>query len=68
MRVLLTGSAGFIATAIGRRLEARGDAVGRVDPVVRVDLMLARAHGGTEPGLEGCRFLVRLPLRVELAV
>ena len=43
MRVLLTGSAGFIGTAIGAALEAAGD------EVVRVDLMLEMAHGGTEP-------------------
>lgn len=43
MRVLLTGSAGFIGTAIGRRLEAAGD------EVVRVDLMLDSAHGATTP-------------------
>ncbi len=39
MKVLLTGSAGFIGTAIGAALEADGD------EVVRVDLMLAQAHG-----------------------
>ena len=39
MRVLLTGSAGFIGSEIGRRLEAAGD------EVVRVDVMLAQAHG-----------------------
>ena len=43
MRVLLTGSAGFIGTAIGQALEADGD------EVVRVDVMLAMAHGDTEP-------------------
>ncbi len=43
MKVLLTGSAGFIGTAIGAALEAAGD------EVVRVDLMLEMAHGGTEP-------------------
>lgn len=39
MKVLLTGSAGFIGSEIGRQLEAAGD------EVVRVDLMLAMAHG-----------------------
>lgn len=39
MRVLLTGSAGFIGTAIGTLLEAEGH------EVVRVDLMLPMAHG-----------------------
>ncbi|MDQ4052828.1 MAG: NAD-dependent epimerase/dehydratase family protein [Actinomycetota bacterium] len=43
MRVLLTGSAGFIGTAVGDRLEAEGD------EVVRVDLMLDSAHGATTP-------------------
>ncbi len=43
MRVLLTGAAGFIGTAIGAALEARGD------EVVRVDLMLPQAHGRSEP-------------------
>ncbi|WP_139984047.1 NAD-dependent epimerase/dehydratase family protein [Nocardioides litoris] len=43
MRVLLTGSAGFIGTAIGTALEADGH------DVVRVDLMLPQAHGATEP-------------------
>ncbi len=39
MKVLLTGSAGFIGSEICRQLEAAGD------EVVRVDLMLAMAHG-----------------------
>ena len=43
MRVLLTGSAGFIGTAIRRALLAAGD------EVVGVDLMLPAAHGTTEP-------------------
>jgi dTDP-L-rhamnose 4-epimerase len=43
MRVLLTGSAGFIGTAIGDQLEEAGD------EVVRVDLMLASAHGAATP-------------------
>ena len=39
MKVLLTGSAGFIGSEIGRQLEAAGD------EVVRVDLMqIGRAH------------------------
>jgi dTDP-L-rhamnose 4-epimerase len=43
VRVLLTGSAGFIGGAIDRALVARGD------EVVRVDLMLDKAHGATAP-------------------
>ena len=43
MRVLLTGAAGFIGSAIDRALAARGD------DVVRVDLMLPAAHGTAEP-------------------
>ncbi|GAB3261066.1 NAD-dependent epimerase/dehydratase family protein [Nocardioides dilutus] len=43
MKVLLTGSAGFIGSAIGRLLDADGH------EVVRVDLMLDKAHGTTEP-------------------
>jgi dTDP-L-rhamnose 4-epimerase len=42
MRVLLTGSAGFIGSAIGAALEAQGD------EVVRVDWMHPAAHGATE--------------------
>jgi len=42
VKVLLTGSEGFIGGAIGRQLEARGD------EVVRVDLMLEKAHGASE--------------------
>jgi len=41
MRVPLTGSAGFIGTAIGELLEAAGD------EVVRVDLTLDSAHRAT---------------------
>lgn len=43
MKVLLTGSAGFIGSAIGAALEAEGY------DVVRVDLMLATAHGDARP-------------------
>ncbi len=43
VKVLLTGSAGFIGSAIDRALTARGD------EVVRVDLMLPDAHGTAEP-------------------
>ncbi len=43
VRVLLTGSAGFIGTAVDRALTARGH------EVVRVDLMLPEAHGASEP-------------------
>ena len=39
MKVLLTGSAGFIGTAIGQALAEAGD------EVVRVDVMLPDAHG-----------------------
>ncbi len=42
MKVLLTGSAGFIGSAIGARLAAAGD------EVVPVDIMLANAHGSAE--------------------
>lgn len=41
MKVLLTGAAGFIGTAIGAALEERGD------EVVRVDAMLPQAHGNS---------------------
>jgi dTDP-L-rhamnose 4-epimerase len=43
MRVLLTGSAGFIGTAVGTALEEAGH------EVVRLDVMLPMAHGATEP-------------------
>jgi len=43
VKVLLTGSAGFVGTAVAGALEAAGD------EVVRVDLMLEQAHGATEP-------------------
>jgi dTDP-L-rhamnose 4-epimerase len=42
VRVVLTGSAGFIGTAVGELLDADGH------EVVRVDLMLPQAHGATE--------------------
>ncbi|MCZ4500718.1 MAG: wbiB [Marmoricola sp.] len=42
MKVLLTGSAGFIGTAIGTQLDEAGD------EVVRVDVMLPQAHGSRE--------------------
>ncbi len=42
MRVLLTGSAGFIGSAIGDQLAAAGD------EVVPVDIMLENAHGSAE--------------------
>jgi dTDP-L-rhamnose 4-epimerase len=43
VKVLLTGSAGFIGSAIGRRLTDAGH------EVVGVDLMLASAHGSSVP-------------------
>ena len=43
MRVLLTGSAGFVGTAVDTALEDAGH------EVVRVDAMLPQAHGATEP-------------------
>jgi dTDP-L-rhamnose 4-epimerase len=43
VRILVTGSAGFIGSAVTDQLVARGD------EVVRVDLMLPQAHGGAEP-------------------
>jgi dTDP-L-rhamnose 4-epimerase len=43
VRVLVTGSAGFIGSAVTDALLARGD-----EPV-RVDVMLAQAHGSAEP-------------------
>ena len=42
MRILLTGSAGFIGSAVAKALESRGD------EVVRVDLMLEQAHGTSD--------------------
>jgi len=43
LRILLTGSAGFIGTAVGELLETDGH------EVVRVDVMLPMAHGVVEP-------------------
>ncbi len=43
VKVLLTGSAGFIGSAVGEQLAADGD------EVVRVDLMLDSAHGAATP-------------------
>lgn len=43
MRIVVTGSAGFIGSAICRQLEDAGD------EVVRVDLMLPQAHGSGAP-------------------
>ena len=43
MRVVVTGSAGFIGAAICRLLEEAGD------EVVRVDAMLPQAHGTATP-------------------
>lgn len=53
MKVLLTGSAGFIGSAIDRALTARGD------EVVRIDLMLPDAHGTVETPPDTHRLDVR---------
>jgi dTDP-L-rhamnose 4-epimerase len=53
VRVLLTGSAGFIGGAVARRLQARGD------EVVRVDAMIPQAHGAAEPPSDTHRHDVR---------
>lgn len=53
MRVLLTGAAGFIGTAIHRALTGSGH------EVVGVDLMLDSAHGSAEPPEGVHRFDVR---------
>jgi dTDP-L-rhamnose 4-epimerase len=51
VKVLLTGSAGFIGAAIAHALEATGD------EVVRVDAMLPQAHGENAPPPEGTHLL-----------
>jgi dTDP-L-rhamnose 4-epimerase len=54
VRILLTGAAGFIGTAIDEQLSARGD------EVVRVDALIPEAHGpGAEPGPDMRRLDVR---------
>ena len=50
MRVLLTGSAGFVGTAVARHLEDRGD------EVLRIDAMSEAAHRGA-PAPDGTRRL-----------
>ncbi|HSE70305.1 MAG TPA: NAD-dependent epimerase/dehydratase family protein [Nocardioidaceae bacterium] len=47
MRVLLTGAAGFIGSAVAGTLRSRGH------DVVAVDVLLAEAHGADRPALEG---------------
>ena len=49
MKVLLTGSAGFIGSAIDEQLTARGD------QVVRVDALIPEAHGPHRPEEENLR-------------
>ncbi|MGI8521765.1 MAG: NAD-dependent epimerase/dehydratase family protein [Nocardioides sp.] len=53
MKVLLTGSAGFIGTATGAALDEAGD------EVVRVDLMLPQAHGSSDVPADTHRLDVR---------
>ena len=43
MKVLVTGAAGFIGSAVGRALADEGN------DVTAIDLMLERAHGWSEP-------------------
>ncbi|MGH3348601.1 MAG: NAD-dependent epimerase/dehydratase family protein, partial [Nocardioides sp.] len=53
MRVLVTGSAGFIGSAVADALTARGD-----EPV-RVDAMLPQAHGAVSAPPDTHRLDVR---------
>jgi dTDP-L-rhamnose 4-epimerase len=53
MRVVLTGSAGFIGSAVGRALLEAGD------EVVQVDVMLPQAHGTADPPAGTLRVDVR---------
>ena len=54
MRVLLTGSSGFIGAQVDEQLTARGD------EVVRVDALIPEAHG---PGVEAAEGVHRLDVR-----
>ncbi|HLN78072.1 MAG TPA: NAD-dependent epimerase/dehydratase family protein [Nocardioidaceae bacterium] len=47
MRVLLTGAAGFIGSAVSDALRSRGH------EVVAVDVLLAQAHGRARPSVDG---------------
>ncbi len=59
MKVLLTGSAGFIGGAIAEQLEAQGD------EVVRVDLLIPEAHAAGSPAAPGTHLVdVRDPSAV----
>ena len=65
MRVLLTGAAGFIGTAVAAALEAAGH------DVVRVDALVPQAHAsrtdtGTDPTSGGIA-CARCPRRCALA-
>jgi dTDP-L-rhamnose 4-epimerase len=53
VRVLLTGSAGFIGSTVADALTSAGD------EVVRVDLMLPQAHGAADPPADTHRLDVR---------